>query len=181
MLNIQEIKKSYLVYSIASLSITLLSSPAIAATMTYDLKIFTEGTNTQVGGGNFTTNQLMDQILSVDVNIDAKTFNEGFFFPNPPNSNSLVFVNQSTPENIFSLFGAVPISLPPEPGGMLIGLARLTMGDMSTDFDYKLTKTTPEPTSTLSILSLGILGAGATLKRKVKRSHCIEKETTKVG
>lgn len=39
----------------------------------------------------------------------------------------------------------------------------------------------PEPTSTLSLLSLGILGAGATLKRKVKRSHCIEKETTKVG
>jgi len=34
----------------------------------------------------------------------------------------------------------------------------------------------PEPTSTLSLLSLGILGAGATLKRKVKRSHSTEKE-----
>ena len=40
---------------------------------------------------------------------------------------------------------------------------------------------TPEPTSTLSLLSLGILGAGATLKRKVKRSHSIKKEPTKVG
>jgi hypothetical protein len=40
---------------------------------------------------------------------------------------------------------------------------------------------TPEPTSTLSILSLGILGAGATLKRKVKRSHSTEKEPTNVG
>ncbi|AKV68425.1 PEP-CTERM sorting domain-containing protein [Microcystis panniformis] len=39
----------------------------------------------------------------------------------------------------------------------------------------------PEPTSTLSLLSLGILGAGATLKRKVKRTHSIEKEPTNVG
>ena len=40
---------------------------------------------------------------------------------------------------------------------------------------------TPEPTSTLSLLSLGILGAGATIKRKVKRYHSTEKETTNVG
>ncbi len=40
---------------------------------------------------------------------------------------------------------------------------------------------TPEPTSTLSLLSLGILGAGVTLKRKVKRAHFIEKEPTNVG
>jgi hypothetical protein len=39
----------------------------------------------------------------------------------------------------------------------------------------------PEPTSTLSLLSLGILGAGATIKRKVKRSHSTEKEPTNVG
>lgn len=39
----------------------------------------------------------------------------------------------------------------------------------------------PEPTSTLSLLSLGILGAGATLKRKLKPYDSIEKETTKVG
>jgi hypothetical protein len=39
----------------------------------------------------------------------------------------------------------------------------------------------PEPTSTLSLLSLGILGAGATIKRKVKRTHSIEKEPTNVG
>jgi len=40
---------------------------------------------------------------------------------------------------------------------------------------------TPEPTSILSLLSLGILGAGATLKRKVKRSHSLEKEPSNVG
>ncbi len=39
----------------------------------------------------------------------------------------------------------------------------------------------PEPTTTLSLLSLGILGAGATLKRKLKPSNSIAKETTKVG
>jgi hypothetical protein len=39
----------------------------------------------------------------------------------------------------------------------------------------------PEPTSTLSLLSLGILGAGATLKRKVKRTHSTEKEPSNVG
>lgn len=40
---------------------------------------------------------------------------------------------------------------------------------------------TPEPTSTLSLLSLGILGIGATLKRKLKGTDSIEKELTKVG
>ncbi len=39
----------------------------------------------------------------------------------------------------------------------------------------------PEPTSILSLLSLGILGAGATLKRKLKPSNSIEKETIKVS
>lgn len=42
-------------------------------------------------------------------------------------------------------------------------------------------KPVPEPTATISLLSLGILGAGATLKRKLKHSNSIEKETTKVG
>ncbi len=40
---------------------------------------------------------------------------------------------------------------------------------------------TPEPTSTLSLISLGILGVGATLKRKQKRTDSVEKEPIKVG
>jgi hypothetical protein len=40
---------------------------------------------------------------------------------------------------------------------------------------------TPEPTSTLSLLALGTLGAASTLKRKLKSSKPSEKETTKVG
>jgi hypothetical protein len=39
----------------------------------------------------------------------------------------------------------------------------------------------PEPTSIISLFSLGILGAGATIKRKVKRSHSTEKEAANVG
>ena len=42
-------------------------------------------------------------------------------------------------------------------------------------------KPIPEPTSTLSLLSLGILGAASTLKRKLKPSQSTEKETTKIG
>ncbi|MDJ0662018.1 MAG: PEP-CTERM sorting domain-containing protein [Crocosphaera sp.] len=43
-------------------------------------------------------------------------------------------------------------------------------------FDAKEIHTpVPEPTSILSLLSLGILGAGATLKRKLKPSNSIEK------
>jgi hypothetical protein len=40
---------------------------------------------------------------------------------------------------------------------------------------------TPEPTSTLSLLALGTLGAASTLKRQIKSSKPSEKETTKVG
>jgi hypothetical protein len=47
--------------------------------------------------------------------------------------------------------------------------------------DGEAVASVPEPTSTLSILSLGILGAGATIKCKVKRSHSTEKEPSNVG
>ncbi|MCP2728832.1 PEP-CTERM sorting domain-containing protein [Symplocastrum sp. BBK-W-15] len=39
----------------------------------------------------------------------------------------------------------------------------------------------PEPSSTLSLLALGTLGAASTLKRKLKTSKYPEKEPTKVG
>jgi hypothetical protein len=39
----------------------------------------------------------------------------------------------------------------------------------------------PEPSSTLSFLALGTLGAASTLKRKLKPSKSTEKEKTKVG
>ncbi|BBH38777.1 hypothetical protein myaer102_12840 [Microcystis viridis NIES-102] len=43
------------------------------------------------------------------------------------------------------------------------------------------TRTTPEPSTILSLLALGTLGAASTLKRKLKPSQLTEKETTKVS
>jgi len=58
---------------------------------------------------------------------------------------------------------------------------RLLMdGAESMDEVYR-SREIPEPTSIISLLSLGILGAGATIKRKVKRSHSTEKEPSNVG
>lgn len=47
--------------------------------------------------------------------------------------------------------------------------------------DNLVLKSVPEPTSSLSLLALGTLGAASTLKRKLKLSKSPEKETTKVG
>ena len=52
--------------------------------------------------------------------------------------------------------------------------------NVSSSLDIEV-ETIPEPTSTLGLFSLGIIGAGATIKRQVKRNHSIEKETTKIG
>jgi len=46
---------------------------------------------------------------------------------------------------------------------------------------YEVIATVPEPSSILSLLTLGTLGAASTLKRKLKPSKPTEKETTKVG
>ncbi|CCI31747.1 hypothetical protein MTo_02631 [Microcystis aeruginosa NIES-1211] len=52
-------------------------------------------------------------------------------------------------------------------------------------FRYNLGNTTstsvPEPSSILSLLALGTLGAASTLKRQLKPSQSTEKETTKIG
>jgi len=47
--------------------------------------------------------------------------------------------------------------------------------------DFTNLEPVPEPTSTLSLLALGTLGAASTIKRKLKSSQSTEKETTKVG
>ena len=52
------------------------------------------------------------------------------------------------------------------------------------DANFTVTKEVrqvPEPTSTLSFLALGTLGAASTLKRKLKPSQSTEKETAKVS
>jgi hypothetical protein len=55
-------------------------------------------------------------------------------------------------------------------------------GRFGPNFQFQVVSTpVPEPTSTLSLLALGTLGAASTLKRKLKPSQFTEKETTKVG
>lgn len=63
------------------------------------------------------------------------------------------------------------------------GLIEVGFIDLPVDVEVVYTRLiqVPEPTSTLGLLSLGIIGAGATIKRQVKRNHSIEKETTKIG
>lgn len=43
------------------------------------------------------------------------------------------------------------------------------------------TPSTPEPTSAISLLALGTLGASATLKRKLKTSKSVEKDLEKIS
>ncbi|MFN5970186.1 MAG: DUF4082 domain-containing protein [Microcystis sp.] len=55
-------------------------------------------------------------------------------------------------------------------------------GRFGPNFQFQVISTSvPEPTSTLSLLALGTLGAASTLKRQLKPSKSTEKETTKVG
>jgi hypothetical protein len=51
----------------------------------------------------------------------------------------------------------------------------------SLDIPNESCKRVPEPTSTLSLLAIGTLGAASTLKSRLKPSKTSEKETTKVG
>lgn len=97
----------------------------------------------------------------------------------------------ATASNVSGRFSAV--SLPSV--GSSCQSARIPLSLLNLDIDYNFTgliptsevnvnfdlggdgeavASTPEPTSTLTFLSLGILGAGAALKRKLKRSHSIE-------
>ncbi|MFN7909782.1 MAG: PEP-CTERM sorting domain-containing protein, partial [Microcystis sp.] len=50
-----------------------------------------------------------------------------------------------------------------------------------TEFNQVVEVQTPEPSTILSLLALGTLGAASTLKRKLKPSQSTEKETTKVS
>jgi hypothetical protein len=61
-----------------------------------------------------------------------------------------------------------------------VGINLTAKADVCVD-DPDLCKTVPEPTSTLSLLALGTLGAASTIKRQLKPSKSTEKETTKVG
>jgi hypothetical protein len=58
---------------------------------------------------------------------------------------------------------------------------KLATGAVNENIDALEAVATPEPSSFLSLLALGTLGAASTLKRKLKTFQSTEKETTKVG
>ena len=76
------------------------------------------------------------------------------------------------------LFSSTPIGFDPSVGFITDSPIN---GDVSVVASQLITAATPEPTSTLSLLALGTLGAASTIKRKLKKSKSTEKDTTKVG
>jgi hypothetical protein len=73
-------------------------------------------------------------------------------------------------------------NLPKDPGYILFqGTSVGQVSGFSSDFIGEHEEPIPEPSSTLSLLALGILGTSSTLRRKLKSSKSTEKETTKVG
>jgi hypothetical protein len=73
-------------------------------------------------------------------------------------------------------------NLPKDPGYILFqGTSVGQVSGFSSDFIGEHEEPIPEPSSTLSLLALGILGTSSTLKRKLQPSKSTEKETTKVG
>lgn len=109
------------------------------------------------------------------------------------------FLNTFNPSN--SLYSAGPNNCCTPPSGGFNESGRFTFSNISTGATFGFTMggsnfdesnilqgtltlnqvTVPEPTSTLSLLALGTLGAASTLKRKLKSSKSSEKETTKVS
>ncbi len=68
------------------------------------------------------------------------------------------------------------------PSGLSDDFYFLTAQDSTGEFAFnKIHPSVPEPSTILSLLALGTLGAASTLKRKLKPSQLTEKETTKVS
>jgi hypothetical protein len=71
--------------------------------------------------------------------------------------------------------------LPPESLFSIGNTYQYDVGNDAGAYEIKTLQQVPEPTSSLSLLALGTIGAASTLKRKLKPSKSAEKETTKVG
>lgn len=148
-------------------------SPATAASMKYDLRINgIDVVSPALGGsttinnvdiGSFTTNDSMDAIESVALNLGNIQFVQGEFVTNGSQTDILF----STSSQSLTLFDI--LSLPQESGGMVTGGATLINGDFSDSVSYKITKlpSVPEPLTLLG--SAAALGFGVGLKREYSR------------
>lgn len=142
-----------------------------------------------IGDGTITS-------MTIDVQVAASSFEQ----PNglgttifidasdiTPDSSELIqgnFIRQSDGKAFafnakLSGFSQGSVLLEPESADPVTGLERKVLEIFSADISGQVASV-PEPTSTLSLLALGTLGAASTLKRKQKQKST-EKETTKVS
>ncbi|GCA77357.1 hypothetical protein MiTe_04211 [Microcystis aeruginosa NIES-2520] len=112
-------------------------------------------------------------------NISIETYSFGFtgdvFLDKDTNFLSSPFIDRWRSNPTIQLLGPLATNL-------LLASTDDFIMDGTSGIDFtNLEPKVPEPSSTLSLLALGTLGAASTFKRKLKPSKSAEKETTKVG
>lgn len=148
-------------------------SPAVAASMRFNLEIDDLEVNSDILGGSttinivagiFTTNDSMDAIESVSLKIGDLIFDQGEF---GTIGSQILFSNSAQQEQSLTLFNIPP--LPQEVGDTKSGDAILVNGQLNADVSYQLTKleSVPEP---LTILGSAVaFGFGVGLKQEHSR------------
>jgi hypothetical protein len=114
-------------------------------------------------------------VMLLDVGAFRNNNNLFYFDPNSPNLPSVDIKGISYQE-----IGGEPYQLFYDGGYKGCTPSCNTGGPPKTVTNFQVIPV-PEPTSTLSFLALGSLGAASTLKRKLKPSQSTAKETTKVS
>ncbi|MEQ9237645.1 PEP-CTERM sorting domain-containing protein [Coleofasciculus sp. E2-BRE-01] len=149
-------------------------SPATAASMKFSVDIHDIEVNADILGdspttidavaGSFTTNDSMDVIESVSLELGDLIFDQGEF---ESNGSQILFSNSAQQTQSLTLFNILP--LPQEIGGTRSGDALLVNGDLDADVPYQLTKlpSVPEPLTLLG--SAAALGFGVGLKQEHSR------------
>jgi hypothetical protein len=128
--------------------------------------------NANGGTGNFSIQAAGTQVMG--------GANGGLFFDIAPGTSLYTAPDGSSVEVIGFTIDSIT------PGTDMVSFLKIGangINDTTATLSLKFTpaNAVPEPTSTLSLLALGTLGAASTLKRKLKPSQSTEKETTKVG
>ncbi len=127
---------------------------------------FNDGLNDYVATSNFTFGELPDNTIDSLLTLTYSNLLASL----PVSFQSYLILDLNTYEITYNF-----------PSNIVSAFVETQSDDTGGGYSQTIEIKTPEPTSTLSLLSLGILGAGATIKRKVKRSHSTEKEPSNVG
>jgi hypothetical protein len=141
------------------------------------------GFNTGIGNPVTPTGELYIFGAKLDDSNKDLEFNQlnwislGSFQPNTTNWNIVFDTNSFDPNSLYTIaytFENNPSKFFPDTTTAMGLKSLVTVDEIPPE-------PVPEPTSTLSLLALGTLGAASTLKRKLKPSQSTDKETTKVG